>query len=462
MPEFFEAIKNNEAMKNYYSNLRVLEKAGTPAASPPSAFQDVQAIEEWIDELNSFEDTATTSEEEPGDSDSDTNSVPLGLGPQCESNDSIGSIVPETEFSGPPSPLNSGSLSFFDDALDESGILPNLADPSSSPCHHGKAIVFLPTSPPRSLSSDESASELEIGEQAEIHDYNKINQIANAMLRLQGAEDTMCQELRQLLKLSPEISPQLEPYMSPNIKARLQLDEPITPKTAPSPKTLPLDSNPLQPFDGNKKEPRKVSYNIHFHDDSCEPGSFQRVREMVTRASSSLEKVGFHPSLYVSEEITNPEYAAFAPLPRLKCLKISLYGDGNFWPWATQLLSSLSHPEHLEELQLAYTLPQSGSEPLLLGDQAHGWEELDLCLTTFTSSSAAQPHPATHRKFLNLETVITGLVAREWAQNGEIRSRKLAEEIPVILPRLSALKLVKVSFSNVSGFIHNSDCWYIA
>ncbi|TFK69376.1 hypothetical protein BDN72DRAFT_617138 [Pluteus cervinus] len=198
---------------------------------------------------------------------------------------------------------------------------------------------------------------------------------------------------------------------------------------------------------------------LDFYDDSCESDSFQRVQEIVARTSSSLEEVGLHPPVYLSEVLINVDYTTLASLPQLKCLKISLSGDENFWPWAIQLLSSLSHPEHIEELQVSYTLGPSGSEPLLSDVQAQGWEGLDLCLTAFAPSSAACP--TTHRKFLNLKRVVIGLAICEWTTDGKSRSRRLAEAFPVILPRISALIPIKVSFSNVSGFIHNSDCWYI-
>ncbi|TFK69375.1 hypothetical protein BDN72DRAFT_840471 [Pluteus cervinus] len=191
-----------------------------------------------------------------------------------------------------------------------------------------------------------------------------------------------------------------------------------------------------------------------------ESGACQKLQELITHTSSSLEKVGLQPPVYFFGMLVDVDDVTFPSLPRLRCLKICIDGQGNLWHRAIiKLLSSVSHPEHLEELQLSYTLAPSGSEPRLPGDQMLGWKTLDLCLTAFAPSSAADP--TLHWKFLNLKKVIIGLVARKWAGRGEIRSRKLAEVLPEILPRLSALNLVEVSFSNYSGFIHNSDCWHI-
>ncbi|TFK62806.1 hypothetical protein BDN72DRAFT_902936 [Pluteus cervinus] len=196
---------------------------------------------------------------------------------------------------------------------------------------------------------------------------------------------------------------------------------------------------------------------FHYLDASCQLESYERARQIVNRTSSTLEDFCYDPPADLGEEntYTSPRYATFDPLPHLRYLKLSLHQDENIWSWVLHFLSGLAHPEALEELQLPYslTLPEE-----LIAFEANGWERLDSYLTSLTFLRDGTS--AGHRKFLNLKRVRIGFVSFRWTQNGESRSKNLAEVVPSLVPRCWALGIVEVSSSTVTGFVEDSDCWY--
>ncbi|TFK70895.1 hypothetical protein BDN72DRAFT_500617 [Pluteus cervinus] len=193
---------------------------------------------------------------------------------------------------------------------------------------------------------------------------------------------------------------------------------------------------------------------FHFLDMSDQLESFTLARSLVQRASSTLESLALDPPTRFTREdyYMLPDYNKFDPLPQLRYLKLSLQEDNfphaSLWPWITQFLSSLSHPGRLEELHLACILTDYTTEVM---DKDHGWEELDLLL------ASSMPFTV-HRKFSNLTGVTFGVV-NVAAQNRE-DERRTGRALPSLLPRLQELGILRVTFSNVLGFVEDADCWY--
>ncbi|TFK70877.1 hypothetical protein BDN72DRAFT_877507 [Pluteus cervinus] len=202
---------------------------------------------------------------------------------------------------------------------------------------------------------------------------------------------------------------------------------------------------------------------FHVLDMSNDLSSYKLARSLAQRVSSSLEELALDPPTRFSnkEYYLAAEYNTFGPLPHLRCLKLSLQQDefpsGSLLPWTMQFLSGLSHPERLEELQLPSILSDHVPENM---NKDHGWEEFDLFLTASTPSTDKDPNG--HRKFLNLNRVRWGSVVLSSDPDDVGPAIKTAEVLPSLLPRLHELGILKVSVSNVIGFLEDSNCWYHA
>ncbi|TFK70890.1 hypothetical protein BDN72DRAFT_958507 [Pluteus cervinus] len=198
---------------------------------------------------------------------------------------------------------------------------------------------------------------------------------------------------------------------------------------------------------------------FHFLDMSDETSSYDLARTLVQSVSSSLEDLALDPPTCFSREdcYSSLDYIRFDPLPHLRRFKLSLQQDnfpeGSLWPWTINFLSGLSYPERLEELELPCILTRYMPAKV---NKNHGWEELDVLLTS--SAPLAVDEPGRHRNFLNLKSVRFGVVTTSSYKRD--RMRKFGEVLPSLLPRLQGLGLLKVSFSTIIGFVNDADCWY--
>ncbi|TFK70889.1 hypothetical protein BDN72DRAFT_838419 [Pluteus cervinus] len=198
---------------------------------------------------------------------------------------------------------------------------------------------------------------------------------------------------------------------------------------------------------------------FHFLDMSNEVSSYTLARTLVGSVSSSLEDLALDPPTCFSEEdyYNNLDYTRFDPLPHLRRLKFSLQQDefpeGTLWPWTINVLAGLSYPERLEELELPCILTKYLPEN---ADKNHGWEDLDILLTSSTPLEVDEP--GRHQNFSNLKSVRFGVVAMSSQTRDE--EQRIGEALPSLLPRLHGLGILKVSFSTVIGFVEDVDCWY--
>ncbi|KAF8054956.1 hypothetical protein FPV67DRAFT_1568228 [Lyophyllum atratum] len=131
-------------------------------------------------------------------------------------------IIPdsqELEFNGDTaSAMDCNNFTYHDDiALNESAIWRDLhsSDSRSRRSHHPNLPALSPQGSAHSPRSQTTASS------PRMQSPKPINEIGNAMMRLQVAEDTMLRELKLLAQLDPASEAQLQRYISPSVRARL-------------------------------------------------------------------------------------------------------------------------------------------------------------------------------------------------------------------------------------------------
>jgi hypothetical protein len=158
---------------------------------------------------------------------------------------------------GSNSPTCSSSFSeYADHALNDSGIIPNLEElTTSEPTgqEHHRMLLVLPPSP----------------KEDHLRSPSEIAAIATTMMELQTLEDKMLEKIQTMLRLSPESAPQLDKYISRNVRERLKSTTSVFLEAAPNFESHDVtasnfdDEIPgLVPFEHNRKETRKPSYGI--------------------------------------------------------------------------------------------------------------------------------------------------------------------------------------------------------
>ena len=164
--------------------------------------------------------------------------------------------LPDSEIEcGSNSPTCSSFSEYADHALNESGIIRNLeelttSEPTGQEQH--RILLVLPPSP----KEDHQRSPSEIAA------------IATMMMELQTLEDKMLEKIQTMLCLSPESAPQLDKYINRNVRERLNSTTSVFLEAAPNIESHDTASKfgdeipGLVPFDRNWKETRKPSYGI--------------------------------------------------------------------------------------------------------------------------------------------------------------------------------------------------------
>ncbi|TFK71597.1 hypothetical protein BDN72DRAFT_837495 [Pluteus cervinus] len=200
---------------------------------------------------------------------------------------------------------------------------------------------------------------------------------------------------------------------------------------------------------------------------------FELYQSFVNFVSPSLSELALYPhhefgSINI---LDNPEVASstqFGSLPNLRVLQLSTVYDNNWvvppvvhLPWATTLISNLSHPQNLQSLRLPFSFYHwpvyDHSKPRSNPDDAYflnptwrrtyGWEDFDEMLTS--------------NRFVSLRSVHFGvLCSGSLPEMDRALARQLVALFPRLFPKLHERGVLGVTYTKEGGFMLDGDAWY--